>query len=67
MSMLIIHLENDHNNDNNKIMSKFIIKLSYYMQMKETALHIAAKKGDTKTLTVLLKHNPNLHVLDVVR
>ena len=67
MSMYIIHQENDHNNDTNKMMSKFINKLSYYMQMNETALHIAAKKGDTNILTVLLKHNPNLHVLDIVR
>ena len=37
------------------------------MQIGETALHIAAKKGDTTTLTVLLMYNPKLDVLDVVR
>ena len=37
------------------------------MQIGETALHIAAEKGETTTLTVLLKYNPMLDVLDIVR
>lgn len=37
------------------------------MQMGETALHLAAEKGDTTTLTVLLKYNPKLDVFDIVR
>ena len=37
------------------------------MQIGETALHIAAKKGDTTILNELLKYNPKLDVLDVVR
>ena len=37
-----------------------------YMQIGETALHIAATKGDSRTLTVLLKYNPNLDAFDVV-
>ena len=36
------------------------------MQIGKTALHIAAKIGDTTTLTVLLKYNPKLDVLDIV-
>ena len=36
------------------------------MQIGETALHIAAKIGDTTTLTVLLKYNPKLDVHDIV-
>lgn len=35
--------------------------------MGETALHIAAEKGHTTTLTVLLKYNPKLDVPDIVR
>ena len=35
--------------------------------MGETALHLAAEKGDTTTLTLLLKYNPKLDVFDIVR
>lgn len=35
--------------------------------MGETALHIAAEKGDITTITVLLKYNPKLDVPDMVR
>ena len=35
--------------------------------MGETALHIAARKGDFATLTVLLMYDPKLDVLDIVR
>ena len=35
--------------------------------MGETALHMAAHKGDSITLTVLLKYNPNLDAIDIVR
>ena len=35
--------------------------------MGETALHIAAEKGDTTTLALLLKYNPKLDVPDIVR
>ena len=37
-----------------------------YMQIGETALHIAAIKGDSPTLTVLLKSKPNIDTFDVV-
>ena len=37
-----------------------------YMQIGETALHIAAIKGDSPTLTVLLKSKPNIDAFDVV-
>ena len=37
------------------------------MQTGETALHMAAHKGDSTTLTVLLKYSPNLDALDIVR
>ena len=35
--------------------------------MGETALHMAANKGDSTTLSVLLKYNPKLDALDIVR
>ena len=36
------------------------------MQIGETALNIAAIKGDSPTLTVLLKSKPNIDTFDVV-
>ena len=41
--------------------------LLYHIQVGETALHMAAHKGDSITLTVLLKYSPKLDALDIVR